>query len=172
LDGAGVHLRSAETEDAPAIQALWREILDEDRWFIEMSEEHQQDSSDCREDLLRLLSEPHSRVWVAELRGLVVGVCRLLGGGLVRTRHVASLELFVSQDLRGQGLGRLLLEALITEAEADQVLQRLELNVFADNDSAIHLYRALGFREEGRRHGAVREPDGRLRDILLMMRWV
>lgn len=172
MDGAQVSLRSAEPLDASAIQGLWREILNEDSWFIEMAEEHRADSSDYRVELLRLLSEPQSRVWVAELRGMVVGVCRLLGGSLARTRHVASLDLFVSQDLRGQGLGRRLLEALIREAEADRVLQRLELNVFADNDSAVHLYRALGFSEEGRRHGAVRESDGRLRDILMMMRWV
>jgi RimJ/RimL family protein N-acetyltransferase len=172
VDGAEVRLRFAEPDDAPAIQNLWREILAEDSWFIETAEEHVTEPEAFQAELLRVLAQAQCQVWVAELRGCIVGVARLLGGQLARTRHVASLDLFLSEDVRGQGLGRRMMEVLIEHASIDRVLQRLELSVFTDNEAAIGLYSSLGFAHEGFRRRAVREADGRMRDILCMVRWV
>ncbi len=45
---------------------------------------------------------------------------------------------------RGRGLGTELIRAVIEEARA-LAIRHLELNVYADNRSAIRLYRAAGF---------------------------
>ena len=55
-------------------------------------------------------------------------------------------------------------------AEADPDLQRLCLQVFADNPRAVRLYEATGYRVEGRLRGEVREEGGALRDVVLMAR--
>ena len=172
IDGAEVEVRVAESDDAQAIQDLWRDMLAEDIWFIETLEEHVTEVNRFRTELMKLLAQPHCNVWCAELRGYVVGVVRLLGGQMARTRHVASLDIFLAEDVRGQALGRRLMEVLIAYAQRDRILHRLELSVFVDNEAAVRLYESLGFEHEGTRKHAIRESDGRFRDALNMVLWV
>ena len=53
-------------------------------------------------------------------------------------------DVFVSEDARGTGLGRALVEAAIERAR-ERGCRRIELDVDADNDPALALYRSLGF---------------------------
>nr|WP_269768977.1 GNAT family N-acetyltransferase [Caballeronia calidae] len=64
-------------------------------------------------------------------------------------RNVGSCMLCVREDMRGQGIGRALLEQGITWAQQSLGLMRLELHVWADNWRAINLYQSLGFLQEG-----------------------
>jgi ribosomal-protein-alanine acetyltransferase len=64
----------------------------------------------------------------------------------------------VREARRGHGLGRALLTDLIAEARRRGVVE-LFLEVRADNDAAIALYRSEGFREIDRRAGYY-QPDG------------
>ncbi len=65
---------------------------------------------------------------------------------------VPELSIAVVPDLRGRGVGRLLLEALLGEAAAHGV-GRLSLSVEADNP-ARRLYQRVGFRDFERVGGA------------------
>ncbi len=53
------------------------------------------------------------------------------------------LDLFVEPSLHGRGIGRALMEAAFTLAEAGGVV-RLEWHVRADNVAALRLYERLG----------------------------
>ena len=53
-------------------------------------------------------------------------------------------DVFVSQDARGEGLGRALMEAVLERAR-ERGCKRIELDVDADNEPALALYRSLGF---------------------------
>ena len=57
----------------------------------------------------------------------------------------------VSPEIRGQGLGSRMLRLAIRYAGEHLGVRRIDLGVFADNDSARHCYEAVGFREYGRR---------------------
>jgi [ribosomal protein S18]-alanine N-acetyltransferase len=62
------------------------------------------------------------------------------------------LEVAVSSPLRGQGVGRTMIEKALAFCRVrGGALVSLEVRV--DNDAAITLYRRLGFREIGRRKG-------------------
>lgn len=72
-------------------------------------------------------------------------------------RHIGILGISVAQAFRGQGVGELLMNAVINEAVTQLDLLRLiELEVFGNNTAAIKLYQKLGFVEYGRL------PGGRL----------
>lgn len=58
-------------------------------------------------------------------------------------------SLAISPRFQGQGLGRVLMEAMIEKAKAAHRFA-LRLEVREDNQGAIQLYRQLGFRELGR----------------------
>ena len=62
--------------------------------------------------------------------------------------HVGGLGMGVIADYRGRGIGGNLLTSVMQHAW-DGGLKRLELEVFADNQAAIHLYKKHGYVQEG-----------------------
>jgi ribosomal protein S18 acetylase RimI-like enzyme len=64
-------------------------------------------------------------------------------------------ELYVVPELRGQGRGRVLMEAAIERARAEGA-SYMELNTGEDDVAARALYESLGFsRTEGKPDGAI-----------------
>ncbi len=66
-----------------------------------------------------------------------------------RRSHVTALGMAIRDDYQGQGIGSQLLASLINLAENWLNLQRLELFVYCDNESAISLYKKYNFVIEG-----------------------
>jgi len=73
---------------------------------------------------------------------------------LVSKRHVyrgvAEVTVYVSENARGQGIGRALLEALIDESGKNGIWT-LQASIFPENTASIQLHLRCGFREVGRR---------------------
>ena len=87
-------------------------------------------------------------------------------GGLIAypdEAHIATIG--VAGAAQGRGIGALLLDTLL--AEADLRSQVVLLEVRADNDTAQALYRRRGFTEIGRRRGYY-QPSGT--DAVVMKR--
>lgn len=167
-----VVVSDAEGRDAAAVVALHRAVLEEGRYFITHADEFG-GSVEQKAALIRgFLRQDNCCFFVARLGEAVVGMISLRGGQLRRMRHVAKLEIFVSDRVRGQGVGRALMDAALAWATAHVEISKIGLSVFDDNTRAIALYQQLGFLEEGRRPEEYREDDGTLRGDLLMYRWV
>ncbi len=127
-----VTIRPMEDADIPAVQALDR-LAFTTPW---------PPSAYAHE----LHHSPHSRLWVAEVEGRVVGFVVLWL--VVDEAHVATLA--VHPDFRRRGIARRLLETLLAAArEAGARLATLEVR--AGNLPAQALYRRYGFQEVGRR---------------------
>lgn len=87
------------------------------------------------------------------------GEDRLIGSAL---GHVVAdegelLSIAVDPDYRGKGLGRLLLDRILTEFVAVGAAS-VWLEVRAGNEAAKALYRAAGFQQAGIRRGYYRRP--------------
>ncbi|MGE5553527.1 MAG: GNAT family N-acetyltransferase [Betaproteobacteria bacterium] len=111
---------------------------------------------------------PDDHVLIVEVEGRVAGV----GGLHVQTgkrRHLGVVGLAIHDDFQNQGLGRVLLRTLLDIADNYLNLRRVELETWADNARAIHLYESLGFELEGRKRQAVFRR-GEYCDVLLMAR--
>jgi putative acetyltransferase len=92
---------------------------------------------------------------VAEVDGEVVGQLGLwTHPDQPRRAHVAGIGMGVRDDWQGRGIGGALLRAAIELAEQWLQVTRIEIEVYADNTSAIALYERHGFVREGlhRRH--------------------
>jgi putative acetyltransferase len=86
-----------------------------------------------------------------------------------RRKHAGSIGISVHEEWQGKGIGAILMRAIIDLADNWLNLTRLELEVFADNDAAIHLYERFGFELEGTlREHAFR--DGQYVDSKIMAR--
>lgn len=107
---------------------------------------------------------------VADASGLIVGWCDVVPKGPRGFAHVGALGMGVRREWRRHGVGRRLLEECLGLAR-DARLEKIELEVFTDNEGAIRLYESLGFTREGVKARA-RKLDDRYQDVLLMALWL
>lgn len=68
----------------------------------------------------------------------------------------------------GAGFGKAFLRLVMANAFGRETTHRLWLDVFVHNERARHVYRSLGFREDGVLREAYRHPDGRRISQMLM----
>ena len=81
---------------------------------------------------------------------------------------VAEVSVYVSMSKRGSGVGRKLLEALISESEKNGIWT-LQAGIFPENTGSLALHKACGFREVGRRE-RIGKLHGVWRDTILLER--
>jgi ribosomal-protein-alanine N-acetyltransferase len=156
-----VRLRPMTTDDLPRVMVLEEELFAPDTWTEAMYRDE--------------LSRPDTRFYVVaefHLEGeddeeeAVTEPVMVGYGGLIAyddEAHVATLG--VTKALQGEGVGSLLLDALL--AEADKRSPVVLLEVRADNETAQRLYQRRGFTEIGRRRGYY-QPSGA--DAVVMRR--
>jgi ribosomal protein S18 acetylase RimI-like enzyme len=75
--------------------------------------------------------------------------------------------MYVAPEFRGQGIGRALLEAAVSQARALPGLRQLDLTVTESNPAACSLYKSCGFETFGLERGAI-EIDGKTYDVAYM----
>jgi len=81
-------------------------------------------------------------------------------------KHVVKLGLVLHQRYQGKGLGKRLLDSMITAA-TKMGIEKVWLATYADNTRALQLYLSRGFAVEGifRKE---EKTDGRYRDVISM----
>jgi len=108
---------------------------------------------------------------VGEIDGQVVGWASV---GTYRPRAcyagIGEYSIYVHRDWRGRGLGRVLVQALIDEAER-QGYWKLVSRIFTFNTASLKVARDLGFREVGiyERHARL---DGDWLDVVIVERLI
>jgi putative acetyltransferase len=107
---------------------------------------------------------------VAEVGGEVIGCGNINGHELLRRRHVVTLGLSVIAPFQGLGIGDRMMAELLLHAEGRLGAERVELQVFADNDRAIRMYDKHAFVREGVLRADVWR-DGGYADSLVMARF-
>ena len=81
---------------------------------------------------------------------------------------VVEHSVYVAEAARGQGVGRVLLQALIDSTEAAGIWT-IESGVFPENSASLALHEACGFRRVGIRE-RLGVHHGRWRDVVLLER--
>ena len=96
----------------------------------------------------------------------VVGWCDITPLEREGFTHCGELGMGVQKDFRKMGIGTKLIEATIKKAR-ERGLERIDLEVFKSNRSAISLYKKIGFEIEGEKRNA-RKLDGKYDDLVIM----
>jgi ribosomal protein S18 acetylase RimI-like enzyme len=81
--------------------------------------------------------------------------------------HVGDLRLVVDPGARGQGLGRELARHALREA-LGMGLQKVVVEVVAEQEGAVAMFSDLGFRGEALLTCHIRDRSGQLRDLLVL----
>jgi len=104
--------------------------------------------------------------YVAVVQGTIVGWADIIPYQKELIQHVGLLGIGVNSEFRGKGIGKELLDSVISHSRQND-LKRLELEVFANNTNAIALYRQFGFQHEGTKRNA-RYINDRYEDVCIM----
>ena len=137
-------LRRATAADVESIMALETHIFENDAWSTEM--------------MARDVTDPGCYYLVAfppDSPEQIVAYAGLQAAQRATESDIQTIA--VAEEARGQGLGRVLLLSLISEARRRGARETF-LEVRADNPGAQHLYRSLGFDDLGVRRGYY-QPD-------------
>lgn len=128
--------------------------------MVLLSEEVPADPETERAKLQGYLDRPGDYALTAEIDGVALGSLDITRIPRIQLRHNAYLTMGIHPDAQGIGLGRHMMAAAVSWAREAGVIH-LELNVLADNERAIALYRAFGFETVYLRERFLRRPDGR-----------
>ena len=94
-----------------------------------------------------------------------IGYCQ--ASNIDHVNRSCELGFYVAPEYQNKGYGTMMVKELADYTIGELNMHRLYLEVFADNEKAIKLYRKCGFTEEGiLRHKILRA--GRFRDVLVM----
>ncbi|RZQ59363.1 GNAT family N-acetyltransferase [Amycolatopsis suaedae] len=165
LTGKLVRLRALEPADAEALHR-WNEDSEVGRWMINgYPTSLAQVVKRCEERAPNTYGELALCVeTLAERRP--IGVIGLSGAEPESGR--AWLDVYIGEpDFRGGGYGTDAVRVLCRYGFDQMRLHGISLWVVAENTGAIHVYRKLGFVEEGRQREAFRR-DGKWYDQVLM----
>jgi L-amino acid N-acyltransferase YncA len=160
-------IRDATAADVPALTAIYaHHVLHGTGTFEE--------EPPPEAVMAQRLADVHSRGWawlVAEApEGTVLGYAyytqfRDRSG----YRHCAEDAIYVRDDVRGQGVGKALVQALLDRAEAAGFRQMLAVIGDSENVGSIGLHVSLGFRQAGVLKSAGLK-FGRWVDVVLMQK--
>jgi L-amino acid N-acyltransferase YncA len=154
-------VREMRREDVDALCRFFAEVPADDRTFFK------EDIADAKAVAERWVADERSvRRLAFDDDGAVVGFATL-SPGVERTSHVADLRLVVAANARGQGLGRSLARGMLLEA-VQHGFRKVTVDIAADHDAAIRMFRELGFQPEALLRDHLCDPNGELHDLAVL----
>jgi len=153
-----MEIRPIEPGDDAALAWFLQRIPEADRTFLK------EDVTDP--EVVVRWSRPGDARSIAVEDGEIVGYVAVvpLHGW---SSHVGEVRIVVDPDERGHGIGRTLARRAVLDA-VDLGLAKLVVEVIADQEALIAMFRNLGFEPEALLTDHVRDRSGELRDLMVL----
>lgn len=149
-NGKEALLRNGEFADGEAVFVNFNETHAETDYLLSYPDENSFDAQQEAEFLKEKTESPNEIEIVAVVDGMVAGTAGIEAvGAKYKLKHRAELGIAILKEYWGLGLGKALMETCI-ECAKDAGYTQLELNVVAENERAVSLYKKMGFVEYGR----------------------
>ena len=158
LKGHELILRNATEDDAEILIEYLKVTSAETRFLIREPDEITVTVEQEKAFIQRQNEEEGDIMLLGFLDGQFVGNCALNSYGRFRFRHRVSLGIALYQKYTGLGIGRAMMETVIRLAK-EMGYEQLELEVVADNERAIALYKKMGFEICGTTPKAMKYKD-------------
>jgi RimJ/RimL family protein N-acetyltransferase len=171
-DGSSITIRQASSKDAAAVIEMIRNILSTSEFTLTQPDEFSYTEEEEAALLEKYKTIDGHLFLLAEYQGQLVGNLSFSNGNKRRNLHQGELAMGVRNSMRGKGVGTVLLETLMEWAEKHPLIRKVKLLVAIQNNDAIHLYRNLGFIQEGRLIKEIRMDDGEFMDVIAMYKLV
>ncbi|WIV11534.1 GNAT family protein [Proteiniborus sp. MB09-C3] len=148
-NGDTVIIRKANKSDAGAV-LNYIDMVSEESDYLTFGQGEFDKTIEQEEYFIDNISKQNNALFIiAETKGKVVGNLNFSGGARPRIVHTGEFGVSVLKDYWGQGIGAQLIKYMIEWCKQSRIIRKINLRVRSDNFSAIHLYKKLGFKEEG-----------------------
>lgn len=161
-------VRAAQVEDAPLLAAAERETARTPGLLRSTPDELRDEMFAARIEQLESPGKRGRYLVATDADGRIVGHALLDPMSLSQCAHIFRLTIVVHPGHTDQGVGRLLMNALLAWARLNTHVEKIELFVRATNARAVHLYQSCGFIEEGRLRRVIKLPSGEYLDDIAM----
>ncbi len=161
-DGSDVTLRLLRRVDIEEFLGFTQSLADHDLLFLRT------DITDAGivADWLDNVEAGRIVTIVAEREGRIYGYGSLHLSNTPWSQHVGELRVLINGDMRGQGLGRALTDAIFAQA-LDRGIQKMVAQMTIDQKGAIATFEELGFRAEALLRDHVKDRNGEKHDLLV-----
>jgi len=147
-NGKRAIIRFAREEDAKQIIRKMEKII-RDENYLEEEPESLNDMEEEQHEIKKIKREG-SLYAVVDIEGEIAGVLIFRRGRLEMNRHIVNVRTWVTEKYRGQGLGSQMMEYGINWSK-EQGVEKICLEVFSNNPTAVQFYKKYGFLVEGNR---------------------
>lgn len=168
-NGKEALIRNGDAADGPAVFDVFNLTHAETDYLLSYPDENSFDPEQEAQFLEEKTKSPNEAELIAIIDGKVAGLAGIEPvGKKYKVRHRAEFGISVLKEYWGLGLGKALTKACIQCAE-EAGYSQLELNVVAENDRALSLYRSLGFVEFGRNPGGFSSRTSGYQELVYML---
>ena len=148
--GVELLVRNAVASDARVLRETMQRTHAQTDYLLSYPDEQSADDEQEACSLVETERSDNEVELVAVVDGKIVGSAGITAVGSRRkVAHRARFGISILKEYWGMGIGRVLMDASIDCARQAGYTQ-LELEVVADNERAVSLYRRAGFEEYGR----------------------
>lgn len=149
-NGKEALLRNGTAADGQAVFEIFNLTHDETDFLTSYSDENSYNAEQESAFLDEKTNSENEIEIVALVDGKIVGLAGIeIVGAKYKLRHRAEFGICIAKDYWGLGIGKALTSACIQCAKEAGYVQ-LELDVVADNERALAMYKSFGFTEYGR----------------------
>lgn len=162
-------LRNAKEEDAKMLLEFLKTTCEETKFLAKEPEEITLTLDEERQFINNQNSSKSNLMLLGFLDGEYVGNCSFMGRTHCRYQHRVSMGIALYQRYTGMGIGKAMIEKLLAIAK-EKGIEQMELEVVADNERAISLYKKMGFEIYGTFPNNMKYKDGTYANAYWMMK--
>ena len=168
-NGKEAVLRNGEAADGRAVYENFNATHAETDFLLSYPDENSYDPEQEAKFLDEKANSPNEIEIIALVDGKVAGMAGIEAvGAKYKLKHRAEFGISILREYWGLGLGKALTNACIQCAREAGYAQ-LELNVVAENERALSLYRSAGFEEFGRNPRGFRSRVSGYQELVYML---
>ncbi|MGG0642653.1 GNAT family protein [Sporosarcina gallistercoris] len=146
---AEITIRDAKQEDAPRIVEFYNVVGGETDYLSFGQDEYPRTAEELAQSIEDMKQSKGTCMFLMLDGEEIVGIGTMDSSSKRRFLHVGTLGIVIRQSHAGNGLGRLLMTALIDWSKKNEQTEKITLITRSDNERAVALYEKLGFKQEG-----------------------
>lgn len=148
--GEAITIRTAHEGEAKELRDLKLKIIKTSMTIPLVPEEYSYDEKGER-DLIKKYNESlNSILLVAEADNHLIGMIDLTGNERKIMAHTAMIGMSIEEGWRNKGIGTYLIKGVLDWAKAASELEVIWLDVYANNELGLGLYKKMGFKISGK----------------------
>ena len=168
-NGKEALIRNGDVSDGSAVFDVFNRSHEETDYLLSYPDENSFDPDQEAQFLKEKAMSSNEIELIAIVDGKIAGTAGIEAvGKKYKVKHRAVFGISVLKEYWGLGLGKALTKACI-QCARDAGYDQLELDVVAENEKALSLYRSLGFVEYGRNPRGFKSRTSGYQELVYMM---